>query len=227
MQSEFEAVRLETSYATYLVSAMISHWTWFSGDKTDRFWDFLAFQTIWYNFHRDLFGLMIKNLADAERSILWTRAEKLAASGDPSRPMMLGWAMVLNGASDRAVPLLKDAIRRGVTDQMAVSLMYEIYIDKNNWKDAEELWIANNRGRGIGGILEESRKWALAAARSGAHDEAMRFWRLGANIDRGYLNGISELARLGLKDRLRSFYRQMAEDDPGSWVPNVALKSLD
>jgi hypothetical protein len=76
-------------------------------------------------------------------------------------------------------------------------------------------------------LSEESRKWALAAARAGAHDEAMRLWRLKANIDRGNLYGLSELARLGLKERLRSFYRQLAQDDPASWAPKFALQSLE
>jgi hypothetical protein len=230
LQSEFEAVRLETSYAGFLVGAMRRHWTWFSSAETDRLWDFLASQLRWHESHRDLLGLMIKGLAGPERNLLWSRAEKLTASGDPSRPMMLGWAMVLNADSNRAVPLLKDAIRRWGADpekQSAVSLLYQIYIDTDNWKDAEELWIADNNGWRLGGIVEESRKWALAAARAGAHDEAMRLWRLRANIDRGNLYGLSELARLGLKDRLRSFYRQLAQDDPASWAPKVALRSLD
>jgi hypothetical protein len=173
---------------------------------------------------------MIKSLAGAERNLLWSRAEKLAASGDPSRPMMLGWAMVLNEDSSRAVPLLKDAIRRWGDDpekHRAVSLLYQLYIDTDNWKDAEELWTADNNGWRLGGIVEERRKWALAAARAGAHDEAMRLWRLRANIDRGNLYGLSELARLGLKERLRSFYRQLAQDDPASWAPKFALQSLD
>lgn len=180
LQAEFESVRLETAYAGFLVSAMRRHWAWFSSAETDRLWDFLASQTTWHHLHRDLLGWMIKSLAGAERKLLWSRAEKLTASGDPSRPMMLGWAMVLNADSNRAVPLLKDAIRRWGADpkkQEAVSLLYQIYIDTDNWKDAEELWIADHHARSLGGIVEESRKWALAAARAGAHDEAIRLWR--------------------------------------------------
>jgi hypothetical protein len=228
LQSEFEAVRLETSYAGFLVGAMGRDWTWFSSAGTDRLWDFLASQPRWYDLHRDLLGLMIKSLAGEERSLLWARAEKLTSSGDPSRPMMLGWAMILNADSNRAVPLLKDAIRRWGADgekYTAVSLLYQIYIDTDNWKDAEALCLAERHERGVG--IDEIRKWALAAARAGAYDEAMRLWRLRANIDRGDLNGLFELARLGLKDRLRSFYRQLAQDDPASWAPKVALQSLD
>jgi tetratricopeptide (TPR) repeat protein len=228
LQSEFESVRLETAYAGFLVSAMRRHWAWFSSAETDRLWDFLASQTTWYHLHRDLLGWMIKSPAGAERNLLWSRAEKLTASGDPSRSMMLGWAMILNKDSERAVPLLKDAIRRWGADRekyTAVSLLYQIYIDTDNWKDAEALCLAERHERGVG--IDEIRKWALAAARAGAYDEAIRLWRLRANIDRGDFNGLSELARLGLKDRLRSFYQQLAQDEPASWAPRAALQSLD
>jgi tetratricopeptide (TPR) repeat protein len=228
LQSEFEAVRLETIYASFLVGAIRMHWPLFSSAGTDRFWDFLAAQRTWHYSHRELLETMIKGWAGAERGNLWSRAEKLAAGGDPSRSMMLGWAMILNKDSERAVPLLKDAIRRWGADgekYTAVSLLYQIYIDTDNWKDAEALCLAERHERGVG--IDEIRKWALAAARAGAYDEAMRLWRLRANIDRVDLNGLFELARLGLKDRLRSFYRQLAQDDPASWAPKVALQSLD
>jgi hypothetical protein len=72
-----------------------------------------------------------------------------------------------------------------------------IYIDTDNWKDAEELWIADNHGRLLGGIVVESRRWALAAARAGARDEAIRLWRRSANSDRGDLNGLFLHQKLG------------------------------
>jgi hypothetical protein len=54
----------------------------------------------------------------------------------------------------------------------------------------------------------------------------MRFWLARANLDRGNFSYLSDLTKLGLKERLRSFYQQLATDDPESWAPMAALQLL-
>ena len=66
----------------------------------------------------------------------------------------------------------------------------------------------------------------ISLARAQAPDQAMRFWRAKANLDRGDLYRLSDFAKLGLKERLQNFYQQLAKDDPESWAPHAALQLL-
>jgi hypothetical protein len=137
--------------------------------------------------------------------------------------------MVSNEADVRAIPLLKDSIQRLVTDkekERATSVLYRAYIHTNNWKVAEEMWPALHHAIWPEASPEALGEIAMAAAKAQAPDEGMRFWRAKANLDRGDFRYLSELARLGLKERLRSFYQQLAKDDPESWAPKAALQSL-
>jgi len=129
----------------------------------------------------------------------------------------------------RAIPVLKDAINRLTTDtekSLATSDLYRAYIQTNNWKAAEEMWPSYYGGTGMRASPEALGEIAVAAARAQAPDEAMRFWRAKANLDRGDFNYLSDLVKLGLKERLRGFYQRLAKDDPESWAPQAALQLL-
>ena len=67
---------------------------------------------------------------------------------------------------------------------------------------------------------------AVAAGKGGATDDAVRLWRLSANLDRRDLSDLKQLARTSAKPELRKLYLQMKKEDPESFIPEVALRLL-
>ncbi|MCI0392907.1 MAG: hypothetical protein MOB07_29600 [Acidobacteria bacterium] len=232
LRREFEGSRLDTSYADWLVRAMTHDqetFTQFFGAEVGRLWDYLAAQRQWAWNESMLLKQMLNALTPAKRELFWARAEKLATMTDPTRAYILGEVMVSNEAQVRAIPLLKDAIQRLVTDnekEQATHGLYRAYIETDNWKAAEEMWPSLNGGIRPNASPDSLGEIAFVAARAQSPDEAMRFWRAKANLDRGDFRYLSDLARLGLKERLRSFYQHLAKDDPECWAPKAALQLL-
>src|SRR5262249_43450206 len=229
---EFEESRLDTRYADRLVNRMIDDqkiYALFFGAETGRLWDYLTAQRQCGCTESSLRTRMVDALPIAERDLFWTRAEKLAATADPTRAYILGEVMVSNEAHVRAIPLLKDAIQRLVTDnekERATHELYRAYIKTNNWRAAEEMWPSLHYGMRPDASPETLGEISVAAGKAQAPDEAMRFWRAKANLDRVDFRYLSDLAQLGLKERLRSFYQHLAIDDPESWAPSAALQLL-
>jgi len=67
---------------------------------------------------------------------------------------------------------------------------------------------------------------AVAAGKSGATDDAIRLWRLSANLDRRDLSDLKQLAQTSAKPELRKLYLEMEKEDPESFIPEVALRLL-
>jgi hypothetical protein len=65
------------------------------------------------------------------------------------------------------------------------------------------------------------------AARDGAFEEALGYWKIKANLDRQdladlqYLKSFPALAR-----KLRDFYKQLKAAEPDSAIPDIALQLL-
>jgi tetratricopeptide (TPR) repeat protein len=229
---EFKKAPLSSSYAKAVVGRMISrdggYDTFFGADQS-LVWDFLSAQREWGDTERGLLGWMWFRFNSAEREALWDRAEKLARGASPTRAQALSRALMSREAYLRAIPVLKDAINRLTTEwekRSATSDLYRAYINTNNWKAAEEMWPSFHGKTGMPASPEALGEIAVAAARAQAPDEAMRFWRAKTNLDLGNFNYLSNLAQLGLKERLRNFYLQLAKDDPESWAPMAALQLL-
>ena len=229
---EFEESRLDTHYADRLLNRLIDYPdtnTLSFGVEVGRLWDYLAAQRQWDWTERRLLMRMMNALTVAERDSFWARAEKLASATDPTRHYILGDVMVSNEAYVRAIPLLKDAIQRlspGGEQESATYELYRAYLLTNNWKGAADIWPSFHGGMRLEASSEALGAIAFAAARAQAPDEAMRFWRAKANLDRGDLYRLSDFAKLGLKERLQNFYQQLAKDDPESWAPQAALQLL-
>src|SRR5204862_1744419 len=103
--------------------------------------------------------------------------------------------------------------------QSAAFNLFETYLELNEWRDAEALWSdAKTRL-----TPRERPEWygrlAVAAARAGAADDAMRLWSRAANFDRLHLAPLDDLARAGLADPLPAFYNDTAQSDPASADP--------
>ncbi len=100
--------------------------------------------------------------------------------------------------------------------------LFRLYLAANDRRSAEKL-LANgyySYNYGINALIEN-------AARNGAFDEAVRYWKMKANINRQDLEGLSSLKRFPtLAQSLREFYTQMKTAEPNSPIPDAALQIL-
>lgn len=100
--------------------------------------------------------------------------------------------------------------------------LFHIYLAANDRKSAEKLLADGyySYNYGINALVEN-------AARNGAFDEAARYWKIKANLNRQDLEGLSSLTRFpALAQSLREFYTQMKTAEPNSPIPDAALQIL-
>ena len=124
---------------------------------------------------------------------------------------------------------MKDAIARLQGEDLCSAAAYnlfEAYLDTGNWKEADRTLPLARSHLTPAEILSQMSAVALAAARSGAQDDAMRIWQGRSELDFADLRGLGELAKAGLADRLQAYYRQMERQLPASVVPAEALRIL-
>lgn len=101
--------------------------------------------------------------------------------------------------------------------------LFKAYLAANDFKSAEKL-ILTKYNSSMNYSL-----WYLAenAAKNGAFADAVRFWKLKANLNRRDLDNLEYLARNAeIKEALREFYRQMKLSEPFSPIPDIALNKL-
>jgi hypothetical protein len=100
--------------------------------------------------------------------------------------------------------------------------LFRLYVAANDRKSAEKLMLNGyySYNYGIKALIEN-------AARSGAFDEALRYWKMKANLNRQDLEDLSYLKRFPpLAQSLREFYAEMKTAEPNSPVPDAALQIL-
>jgi hypothetical protein len=100
--------------------------------------------------------------------------------------------------------------------------LFHIYLAANDRKSAEKLLFAGyySLNYGIKALIGN-------AARQGAFDEALRYWKLKANLNRLDLEDLDYLKRFPVfAQSLREFYTQMKTAEPYSPVPALALQIL-
>lgn len=105
----------------------------------------------------------------------------------------------------RAVAEEKDDYQRGV----ATSDLFNAYIATNDWKSAESMSAA--RGAATDTIINQLQRLAVAAARSGAYEQSLSFWKKKDQIDPSNLGYLDELAKSGMKERLRKYYQDQGK----------------
>ncbi len=66
----------------------------------------------------------------------------------------------------------------------------------------------------------------IVAAHKNAVADAVRLWKMLANLDRQQIDGLTELAKTGAKLPLREFYLEMKRRDAETIVPDLALQRL-
>jgi hypothetical protein len=111
---------------------------------------------------------------------------------------------------------------KDIEDKYA-EILFSTYLESNKWISAEKLLM-----RRYSTIYSSPfERLALNAATNGAFTDAVRYWKMKANLDRRDLENLQSVAAYApIVDALRDFYRQMKIDEPYSPVPDTALKIL-
>jgi hypothetical protein len=192
-------------------------------------WNWLANRPAWAYPEERLLWRMLENAPKETLDRHFTRAEKLAAGGDPNRAHTLGWIMNRLQFPKRSLPLLKHAVATAHDEELkqrAAFALLESFLDTGNWKDAEAIFPEAARRLTAQEIPQWHSRLALAAARDGAKADALRLWFRTANVSPTATGGLAELARLGLREDLVAFYQAMQKEMPASRAPDRALKLL-
>lgn len=103
-------------------------------------------------------------------------------------------------------------------------ILFDTHLAARDWRSAERMLAT-------GQIAERGdysiRRLVRAAAQNGAFDDAFRYWKIKANLNRSDLEDLNYLKGFPpFADSLRGFYKQMKIDEPYSPIPDVALGIL-
>ena len=104
-----------------------------------------------------------------------------------------------------------------------IEILFGTYLSANDWRSAEKL-LMERLSVFFGSPFD---RLILNAAKNGAFNDAVRYWKIKANLDRGNLENLASLVRYpAIAESLRKFYKQMKIDEPYSPVPDIALRNL-
>lgn len=204
------------------------------GGADEVLWTWLARRPVWDYGEERLLWRMLENTPRAERGAAFTRAEKLALEGEPSRAFELGWILNRMSENGRALPLLLKAA--GTQDKELKAkvqmTLLEAYLDAGDWKQAEAIFPEASQRLTDNEQPEWLCRIALAAARAGSRGDtgaraaALRLWRTAANSDPSMIMSLNQMATAGLREELTAFYHEMQDRMPASEYPRRALKLL-
>lgn len=208
-------------------------------------WTWLEKRTKWEYHEEGLLYQMLKNTVPAERAFKrgisennisemldknFSRAEKLSFNNDPTRACILGGIEKSLGFPKRSIALLKSAYENAkekeLKEKSAFNLL-ESYLDTDNWKSAEEIFPEAVKRLTYKEITDWYSRVAIAAAKSGAKEDAMRIWRNVANLYPAMFELMNGLVKYGLKEDLKDFYLKMQQKMPSSEVPAKARSILE
>jgi tetratricopeptide (TPR) repeat protein len=194
-------------------------------------WTWLAQRAKWEFTEERVLREMIEKAKPESRDGHFKRAETMTADADPSRAAILGWILNRLNQPARSIPLLVRAMEQAPADselrKSAAFSLFESYLDVNDWKSAETLFPAARQRLSATEVSEWYAKIAVAAARAGAKDDALRLWKAVVNLNPAELSCLRDLVKAGLRDALTAFYRDLQKQMPDSEWPTRALQTLE
>lgn len=165
-----------------------------------------------------------------KRQAMWERLSGIAIQNIKDRAFSLASEMTDQDAPKEAVHLL-EACLNFVSDEYKDDLNYnredvrkvlfKAYIKSGDWQNAERMYLNGYRE------CNELGKIAVAATKEGSIDNAVRLWKINANLDRRDLRGLDILSKSSAKPQLVRFYLTMKNNDPLSEIPDKALALLN
>lgn len=184
------------------------------------------------------------NISQAKKDVLFEQLLKIAEKKDFKNAWVLCDA--LNNFSQpaypaRIIPILEKNLK--ITENRSnwvqtsdddyydfkdlkdryLDVLFNTYLFANDWKSAEKLVMEKDSSR----YYSSFDRLVLTAAKNGAFNDAVRYWKLKANLDRRNLENLASLKGYPtIAKSLRQFYKQMKIDEPYSPIPNIALQYL-
>ncbi len=163
-----------------------------------------------------------------KREAVWDKLSQLARLDVRNRAYTLTEAM--DSGNRRIVPLLDECLKIAPVknsdepgfDRFDIEIsLFDAYLADADWQKAEKMFNEGFRSNG-----EELGKIAVAAAKNGQIADALRVWKMNANLDRRNLYHLPELSQTAAKPRLRDYYLHMKKSDALTDAPDAALAML-
>ena len=238
---EFAAAPPGSYYASHLTTAMTATPAYADSLATllterqaaDRMWSHLSATTTWTVTDGAVVRAIVQGQPTEMRAASLARAERLAEAGDTSRVKVVGDVYLRLGEGHGAIRMLEQFVNRspdGHDKELARLSILNAHLDHTgDWRAAETVLNAGaHAALTMSETTDKLAHIAILAAKAGAHDDAMRLWRLASNLDRADLRRLVTLAATTpeMRDALETYYRSLAATDRASWVPAAALKGL-
>jgi len=158
----------------------------------------------------------------------WTSLQRLVRNPGSTRAFALALAMTDRAEWQRAIPIWRSYIEHASVEgdkKRAISHLFESYCRTKQWQEAEKFLLAQRDSfwRTLPNDLAEV---ALVAAQQNATDDAMRLWRMSANLDRRNLETLPRFVQTNARSQLLAMYLNMKKEDPLSAIPDLALLLL-
>jgi len=165
---------------------------------------------------------LVKMAAKLDARTAWSLCEMLVGLEQTSHIPRLIPILMKNHLATKSIAYNDDYLLNKIS-QGYREILFDVYIRINDWRSGEKFFNGNH-GRSLSSPYV---RLALAAARSGSTDDAMRFWKVAANLNRRDLDYLSSYRSYPtFSGRLRAFYREMKTNEPYSPVPDLALAAL-
>ena len=235
VRKEFETAPPVSEYARGLMSLMLNYDQYnsvrFLMPDDVRVWDYLAAQTDWQVYGKELLDHLVRNSPPQRESTL-SHAETMAAdSSSAKRSLVLATVMQSVGEHSRAQKWIQDAIGRIPDKEERESTkdsLWQSYRFTNDWRGMERLLKERDTTRNPDYFAAPAfYDLAIAAADSKAKPEAWQYFMLWANQDRRSApSQLYPLPSSGLLPELRAYYHKMAQEEPQSATPVRVLKMI-
>jgi hypothetical protein len=198
-------------------------------------------------YYHDLFSDFLgnKSISKARKDAFVNQLEKLAANAAPRKLLFFCRLLDEDGLKEkyaaRSIPFLRKQLDKtelqfnsarlseGKSFELKelkkelVETLFRNYLAINDWKAAENLLMTKFQDL----ISESLVSVSIIAAQNSDFDDAVRIWKLRANLNRRSLNKIQLLKEFpSVRQNLQSFYQQMKSDETYSPIPDIALKLL-
>jgi hypothetical protein len=199
-------------------------------------------------YYHDLFSDFLgkKAISKVRKDAFVNQFEKLAANAAPRKILFFCRLLIENGLEKnyavRSIPLLRKHLDKTEVQlnparlsekkslwfkyekKQLVETLFRAYLANNDWKAAENLLVTKYQDS----ISESLGSVSVSAARNNAFDDAVRIWKIRANLNRQNLNYLASLKSFpAVREGLREYYRQMKESETYSLIPDMALAQLN
>ncbi|MFW6119189.1 MAG: hypothetical protein ACOC7S_02540 [Planctomycetota bacterium] len=202
----------------------------------EAIWQWVSERPKWDSLEARLLGYMLADVSPPEIGPYFDRIEGMAKGEDLSRLYVAG-SVIYHPAGHytrvdprRAIALWEHAFDLSEDPELrqrVASRLFGAYLHVNDWVNAELIlpetsghFAPNWRPRSLGRL-------AVAAARAGDRQDAVRFWAAATNINPAQMEALPDLLTAGLEEELRTFYADMRRRMPTSNIPDRALRRIE